>query len=153
MNKKMPLIQITSCVNTPWPRATTTCFGQWHLFKVLIWSISILPGILRSLWFDAILFLGLSPLALKYAVTTHPVGSRSFGERTSPGPWYYHSFSHILFFCLEVFSFFLNLLSILHTFFPGKVMLSLKNDLNTRSLMLSVASYPSLNTFLFLFKV
>jgi len=117
MNNKMPSKQLTSCVNTPWPRATTPCCGQWHLFKVLIWSISVLPGILRSLWLDPILFLGLSPLALKHVVTTDQAGSRSFGERTSPGPWGYHSFAHTLFFCLEVCFFFLNLLSILHTFF------------------------------------
>ena len=163
MNNKMPSMQLTSCVNTPWPRATTPCCGQSHLFKVLIWSISVLPGILRSLWLDPILCLGLSPLALKHVVTTHPVGCRSFGERTSPGPWgYLYSYSFTLFlysysFLLPrgffVLFFFLNLLSILHTFFPGKIMLSFKNDLNIRSLMLPMASYPSLNTFLFLFKV
>jgi len=145
MNNKMPSKQLTSCVNTPWPRATTPCCGQWHLFKVLIWSISVLPGILRSLWLDPILFLGLSPLALKHVVTTDQAGSRSFGERTSPGPWGYHSFAHILFFCLEVFFFFF-LIS-----FPSYIlffMLSFKNDLTIRSLMLPMASYPSLNTFL-----
>lgn len=63
----------TPCVNTPGRGPTTICCGQWHLLKSHL-SICVLPGILRSLWFDPILFLGLSPLALKHVVTTHPVG-------------------------------------------------------------------------------
>lgn len=79
------LITSVSCLN--WQQLLLVCRITSRLF---------LPGISRSLWFDPFPFLEVSPLALKHVVTTYPVLSRSFGERTSPGPLCYHAFAHVL---------------------------------------------------------